>query len=481
MPKSSSLRFTKYVPWFSLIAAAALGAACGDDEGASAVPEPRGGAGGSGGARSVTGGAVNAAGAFAEAGTAHTPGSEGEGGSENGAGASGDGGVANAPPSPDGDQPLFATGGWLTTPDDEYVGYLTVLRDITATGSVDLGRAVEFPGDIVYGSPGDGRVYVVLATEPTIQRFRLDESDELELDGEMGLAQYGVADGVRKAAPVFMALDRAYYFDHGTLQLIVWDPSTMTTSRAISLAELEEEGFGLRTNYLHRDGARLLLSASYFRLTDEEGYAKLNRVAIIDTDTGDVTYADDTRCGGAAFHAVDSSGSLYLASHPGHAAALAVGMAHTEGKSEPAASCLVRIRANASEFDPDYFVDLNELSGGFTGGLMQGAGDQAYVLTYDGPALTPSDYFRATRADAWAVHGITLGDEADTYRRVPRLPLISGYGFAFVAETGSRQTPFIITVSGDFSEGTYYDASDASGFERALTLPGSPGPSIRLR
>jgi hypothetical protein len=376
---------------------------------------------------------------------------------------------------------LFVAGGWLTTPDAEYVGYLALLDDISHRSSVDLDRVVEFPGDIAYGTPGDGSVYIVLATEPTIQRWVLDANDELELASELGLAQYGVSDGVRKSPPLFLGPERAYYLDHETLQLVVWNPTTMRTLRAISLAGLEEEGYGMRTNYLHRDGDRLLVSASYWRLTDEEGYLKLNRVAIIDTTNDAVTYVDDTRCGGVAFQATDSHGHLYLASHPGHTAALSVGMAHTEGISEPAASCLLRVKSGANEFDPDYYVDLNETSGGFTGGLMQGRGDTAYVLTYAGPALTTTNYFRAPRADAWAIHSITLGNEAESYAAVPNMPLISGYGFAFATRVAGEQTPFVITVKGDFSEGSYYDSSNPFAFEKALTLPGSPGAALRIR
>jgi hypothetical protein len=418
--------------------------------------------------------AAAGSGAFGKAGSGGSHG--GESGSGNVGAGSNDGGTSSVEANA-----LFVAGGWLTTPDEEYVGYLAVLDDISASSSVDLERVVEFPGDIAYGSPGDGSVYVVLATEPTIQRWALDANDELALAGELGLAQYGVSEGIRKSPPLFMAPDRAYYFDHDTLQLIVWNPTSMLTLRAISLAGLEEEGYGMRTNYLHRDGERLLVSASYWRLTHEEGYLKLNRIAIIDTTTNAVSYIDDTRCGGVAFHATDSKGHLYVASHPGHAAALSVGMAHTEGVSEPAASCLLRVKSGANEFDPDYYVDLDQTSGGFTGGIMQGPEDTAYVLTYAGPALTPSNYFRATRADAWAIHSIELGAEAETYAAVPDMPLISGYGFAFATRVAGERTPFVITVSGDFSEGSYYDSSDPFGFEKALTLPGSPGAAIRIR
>jgi hypothetical protein len=442
-------------PVLGLLLAASAGSVSGCGDGDAAESDGTGGRG--------TGGSTSSGGLPTRGGSSNASGASGE------AGSSGD------------EAARYVAGGWLTTPDQEYIGYLAVLGDISAGSEIDLGQVVEFPGDIAYSSPGDGSVYVVLATEPTIQRWVLDANDQLTLDDEFGLAQYGITDGVRKSAPVFFDDSRAYFFDGDTLQLILWNPSTMRTVEAISLAGLEEEGYGMRTNYLHRDGNRLLLSASYWRLTNEEGYLELNRVAIVDTSDHSVTYADDTRCGGVAFHATDSKGHLYLASHPGHAAALSVGMAHTEGVSEPAASCLLRVKAGQNEIDPDYYVDLNEISGGFTGGLMQGPGDVAYVLTYDGPELSATDYFRATRADAWAIHSLTLGDEADSYRRVPDMPLVSGYGFAFSTSIDGSSTPFVIVVNGDLSEGVYYDASDANGFTRALTLPGSPGNAIRVR
>jgi hypothetical protein len=505
MPRSTSFSaiFALSAGLFALATAASALPGCGDGDasdegsgGASAAGKggSTGAKGGSAGSDSGSGrsgqegGTSNQGGSTSEGGSGNqgeagsAGGSESEAGSGNQAGSSNAAGAGGTAGSGNVDEdPLFVVGGWLTTPDEEYIGYLALLDDISAASAVDLSKVVEFPGDIAYGSPGDGSVYVVLATEPTIQRWVLDEKDELVLGDEVGLAQYGVADGVRKSAPVFVAADRAYYFDHDTLQLVAWNPSTMQTTEAILLDGLEEDGFGMRTNYLHRDGDRLLISASYWRLTNEEGYLKLNRVAIIDTSTHDVIYADDTRCGGVAFQATDSNGHLYLASHPGHTAALSVGMAHTEGVSEPADSCIIRVQAGADAFDQDYYVNLNELSGGFTGGIMQGLGDEAYVLTYDGPELTTSDYFRAPRSDAWAIHGITLGNESESYAPVPDMPLVSGYGLAFATEVGGERTPFIIGVKGDLSEGAYYDASDSDGFEKALTLPGFPGPALRIR
>ena len=495
-----SARSTLFSTLFALGAAASALSGCGDGDtagegtgGSNATGGSSGASGGSAGSSSESGGSGQEGGSAGDtgapnqggapnAGSGGTSGEAGSAGSESDAGSGNHAGSGNEAGAGSMDEAaLFVAGGWLTTPDEEYIGYLAVLPDISAESAIDLGRVVEFPGDIVYGSPGDGSVYVVLATEPTIQRWVLDENDELVLDDEIGLAQYGIADGVRKSAPVFVAPDRAYYFDHDTLQLVVWNPGTMKTTEAVLLDGLEEEGFGMRTNYLHRDGDRLLVSASYWRLTNEEGYLKLNRVAIVDLATHDVSYADDTRCGGVAFQATDSNGHVYFASHPGHAAALSVGMAHTEGVNEPAASCIIRVRSGADDFDQDYYVDLNEMSGGFAGGIMQGPGDEAYVLTYDGPELTTSDYFRAPRADAWAIHSITLGNEESTYARVPDMPPVSGYGLAFATEVRGARTPFIIAAKGDFSEGTYHDASDSSGFTPALTLPGFPGPAIRIR
>lgn len=413
----------------------------------------------------------------------------GAGGTTPDSGASLDGGMqgadlgaggTDAGPSPDAGppaDPLYAVGGYFIDADGNWIGYLTLVDDITASGTVDPASAVEFPDDYYYDSPGDGRIYVGNGGKPVIERWVLDADERLVKDAEMGLGQYGIESGLGNLESMhFVSAEKAYFFDPGTLQFVVWNPRTMETVKAVSLESLFEEGHTLALNFLDRHGDDLLLSVRYW--VNDEYAAKLTRVAIIDTTTDEVSIIEDTRCGNVAFHATDSQNNLYLASHAFQAAALAVGAA-----GDPAApACILRIRNGAKAFDPDYFVDMTELAGGPAAVLMQGPGDTAYILVYAGDPLTEENYFRAHRSDVWELHAITLGDAAPQgTTKVEGLPLQSGYGSAFLADIGGEQVPYVISVDGAFEDGAYFDASNPSSFTRALDVPGFPGRAIRLR
>ena len=57
------------------------------------------------------------------------------------------------------------------------------------------------------------------------------------------------------------------------------------------------------------------------------------------------------------------------------------------------------------------------------------------------------------------------------------------YGIAFTTEVGADRvvTPFVSTVAGDLSEGTFYDVSDSASFEARLSAPGLPLEIGRIR
>lgn len=370
---------------------------------------------------------------------------------------------------------IYVVGGYLTSADD-WIGYLAVVDDISAAGSIDLARVVEFPDDMSFASPGNGFVYVGDGGSPVIERWVLDENDELTLDETMGLSQLGVTSGLGIKDPFhFLADDRAYFIDGESLQVVIWNPQTMETIDAFSIEGFLEEGLFQGLNYVHRDGDRLLLSARYWRADDTA--ALLTRIGIIDTTTDSVTYVDDTRCGNVAFHATDSQNNLYLATHTAQTGTIAVGAA-----GDPVAeSCIIRFNAGAEEFDQDYYVALDELAGGHAGGIMKGAGDEAFVLKYAGPEYNLDNYAKAHTGANWEIHRLTLGDEAATFEEVPDVELQSGYGLAFTTLVDGESVPYVIAVKGDFSEGAYFDVSEPGRFERALTIPGFPGKAILVR
>ena len=382
-------------------------------------------------------------------------------------------GARNPPPGTD---ELWIVGGWTSTA-DEYNGYLTVVDDLSSAGSIDLSRSVEFGGDMVYASPGGRVVFVGRGDSPVIERWSLDANNALAKQDQVSFAHYGVTKTLGGGRNViqFVQERRAYYFDNENLQVIVFDPVSMTTERAFSIDGLAVDGQEHAMNFIHRDGERFIVTARYWHL--EEGTTTpLVRAAIVDSNDESVEYIEDTRCGDIAFHVTDQAGDLYLGSHPAHAVYMAAGL---DGDAPPP-QCLLRLKRGERRFDPDYFVDLSELSGGVVGGLLQGPESRAYLFRYQGPPITKDNWREGLRGDQWAVYRIELGNEASTLGPVEGLASVTAYGDSFTTMVGGARKPFLIAVEADFSAGRYYDASRPGEVETALSFPGFPGRAYRV-
>jgi hypothetical protein len=393
------------------------------------------------------------------------------------AGCSGENGDAdsNGNPPP-GTEELWIVGGWIST-GDEYTGYLSVVDDLSSDGRIDLSRAVEFGGDMVYASPGGRVVFVGRADSPVIERWGLDANNALAKQDQVSLANYGVTKTLGGGRNVIQFVDeaRAYYFDNENLQVVTFDPASMETLDSFSIDGLAVEGQEHAMNFIHRDGERFIVTARYWDLA-QGTTTPLVRAAIVDSRDDSVEYIEDTRCGAIAFNVTDDAGNLYLGSHPSHAVYMAAGL---DGDSPPP-QCLLRIEQGERRFDPDYFVDLSELSGGIVGGLLQGAANRAYVFQYDGEPITQDNWQASLRGDQWAVYGLELGNEASTFAKVAGLDSFTAYGDSFSTLVNGVRTPFLVAVEADFSAGNYFDVSRRGDVSRALSFPGFPGRAYRV-
>lgn len=371
----------------------------------------------------------------------------------------------------------WIVGGWIST-DDDYTGYLTVVDDLSSHGSIDLSRVVEFGGDMIYASPGGGVVYVGFEQRSTIQRWEADESNGLTMTGEVSLANVGVTSTLGRGRNViqFVNEQRAYYFDAENLQVVVFNPASMATEGSFSIEGLHEDGQDVGLNFIHRDGDRFIMTARYWSLVDETA-TSLTRAVIVNSGDDSVAYIDDTRCGNVAFNVTDTLGNVYLGSHPAQAASIAAGIAGTD----PSPSCILRINTGENQFDPNYFVDLGQLSGGVAGGLLQGIDDHAYLFHYSGGPITSDGLTPTLRGDDWSLYSLKLGDEANTYARVQGLgDSFTAYGTSFTTVVNGIRTPYVVAVEADFSGGQYYDVSSPLSAVQGLSFPGFPGEAIAI-
>lgn len=371
---------------------------------------------------------------------------------------------------------LFVVGGWSTTA-DEWIGYLFLTDDLSADAEIDLSHAVEFPDDMNFESPGDGNLYVGRGGAPIVEKWIVNDEDKLEKVDEVDFTDFGLRNALASGrnAMHFISEERAYFVDGASMKVVVWNPKTMEHTGSFGFDGIYKDEYWQSANFIHRDGDRLIITTRYWR--EDDTADELVRAAFIDVHSDAVTYAEDTRCGNISSQAVDEDGNLYLSSHTGQAVALAAGLA-----GEPAAkSCILRINKGESEFDPDYFVDLSELSDGFAGGMMQGADGQAFVLKWEGGELDEENYGTATRAEEWEVYSLTLGDEEATFAKVPNIGKVAGYGEGFTVNIRGEEIPILVAVKGDFSEGSYWDISNPGNPEKALTISGWPGKAVKIR
>jgi hypothetical protein len=357
-----------------------------------------------------------------------------------------------------------------------------VLDDLSEAGTVDLTKGEDFGTDISYASPGNGVLFVGRKAQPNLQRFHVLESGELQLTGQLGLDAYGIADTLGRSQPVVQFIDdeHAYYIDLATLQVIVFNPSAtpMTIYREDNflIDGLEQEGLVVNVTAVRRDGDRVTVMARYY-LNDNA--APLVKVALIDTKTHTVNYAEDTRCGQVAYSVSDPDGNVYFGSHGALSIYAAAGLAPED--TPPA--CIVRIRQGESEFDPDYFVDLEAVSGGgVVGSLLQGVDGRAYVMQYSKAVPTlPVDVRNALRDAAWELHVLELDDPAHTYAKVSGIPLGSAYSASFTTTVGLKRVPFLIMPGDDLKNAYFWDVTNPTVPKRALGFPGTPGEAVPFK
>ena len=431
-----------------------------------------------------SGGKASSGGADANGGSKTQPSDAGAGGDNSppsgDAGSGADGGAGGADGGPPGTPVTsWIVGHWTSDAAGAYLGSVLLLDDLSEEGTVDLTKGEDFGTDISYASPGKGVLFVGRKAQPNLQRFHVLESGELQLTGQLGLDAYGIADTLGRSQPVVQFIDdqHAYYIDLPTLQVIVFNPSatpmTIYPNDTFSIDGLKEDGLEVNVTAVRRDGDRITVMARYY-LNDNA--AALVKVAIIDVKTNDVTYAEDTRCGQVAYSVSDPDGNIYFGSHGALSIYAAAGLA----PSNTPPACIVRIKKDETEFDQDYFVDLETISGGeVVGSLLQGVDGYAYVMQYSGVVPTIAAEARSALAAAsWELHSLKLVDAEDTYTKVAGVPVGSAYSASFMTTVGLTQVPFLILPGDELKRAYFWDVSDPSAPKRALGFPGTPGHAV---
>lgn len=281
---------------------------------------------------------------------------------------------------------------------------------------------------IPQGANPDNAFYAGMKTSSKLRRYVVNAEGTPKLDKEMdfSVVTKNIGRNLLRATQ-FMSPTKAYALDHVNMQVIAFNPTTMTlidTNPAttdkvdtISLASLAESAEGSQwTVFPTTDGDRFVGTMGFY----PKGGADigLTKLIIVDSKT-DTLYTDSMNgCGAVSGAAKDAAGNMYFASYTAAAAAYKL---KVPGAYEP---CMIRVKKGANEFDTTYDMKLQNLTnnGRMAMGAVTGNGNIAYnLIMSDAGEPLVKDAKTAKQAVAlpvWEYHSFDLTDDNATATKV---------------------------------------------------------------
>jgi hypothetical protein len=350
--------------------------------------------------------------------------------------------------------PRYVVAATVATPEGQSL-YVSVLGSLEKGTDIDLSRALEIPaGGGIMGPPGEDWFLLGRGDEPTLTRYDVDEDGAMKEAGKLSLQGFGVAN--TWAAPeyaAFLSPTRAFFLSYLTSQVFELDPTQMTVTKEIALDELTAEAVGAPEGYVfyiygmtRRDDYLYV-----YGMVESEDNAMhpFSRVAVVHMPTGDVSYADDDRCGGIFRLSEGPDGALY-------ASTLLDWFNLVERPSTPA-GCILRLPRDKRTFDEAFYVPTSSLvaDGLATGVLFDGAGKgwTRFLDASDVPAdlSAGTSVFWGVTSWGWA----ELSDDLSTAAPLEGAPE-SGFGWTTysvgadvlfpVSSQATPESPFVTTL-----------------------------------
>jgi hypothetical protein len=240
--------------------------------------------------------------------------------------------------------------------------YVQILPSLP-TQPADRAQAYEFPNAYIWTH--DGMVYIRDREAGTMTRYQVTDTLELVADKladgadamfsfqPLGLRPFG-------APVVFISSTRAYVIDKWDMRVIVWNPTTMSISGTFPIENANKAGYDppFLTSTVKVDD-RVFAGADIWHneetLDVHPGTGVLVFSATTDTPPA---LLEDPRITGASHVFSDAAGDVYVVGNQNGGLYNVMGPA--VGTLPPAG--VLRIKKGATDFDPDYFVDLNAVT-----------------------------------------------------------------------------------------------------------------------
>jgi hypothetical protein len=239
---------------------------------------------------------------------------------------------------------------------DKRLYYVSVLPEMPQ-GKIDRSQARELgSADIeVY----DGKLFVRDRDDNTMTRFAISADNQLVEEAQLSFADIGLQ--ARRYHNIFASPERAYVMSNTDWKLFEWDPSTMEiTGNEISI-EVAKKPAGV-------DGfvsEAVKAGDRYFAPVNWQNYEEL----VMYPGSGALVFdakleqppelIEDPRVGAGSKLELDEEGNTYLL---GAVRGEIIKFGSTLGDGPTPATGVLRIRKGEKDFDPEYFVNLDEIT-----------------------------------------------------------------------------------------------------------------------
>lgn len=269
------------------------------------------------------------------------------------------------PTDPSGRASVFAIDVEVRSPTGAAMaGYVQAINRSMFDGRrIDNSKALEYQGIPRLLTMG-GSVFVGPRTEPTLQKFAVDEKLNLNQVGTLSVMAYG-ASFVDIGFIPNITPTKAYYFSASTQKGVVINPQDLSITSSFDISSSQRTGF--EGSALHQGiiqfehavvGNRAFEATLHSASNPNRFYTKMT-VTVYDTAADKVLKViEDDRCYGPSTMVKADNGDVYVSSYSFS------GRVYQTAGYEYKPTCALRIKSGTDDFDPTYFVSFPDLLGG---------------------------------------------------------------------------------------------------------------------
>jgi hypothetical protein len=368
---------------------------------------------------------------------------------------------------------LYAFVSQVSTPDGSTT--YVALTDKVPEKELSLATALEVPGygDVV---AFDDKLYITDGENFRISKNRTDGNQLVEEDS-ISLKDRGIT---YLTEPMFVDSEHAYVINGDQYTVIEFNPKTMRITDEHDISGLKLEGWGseYRRGFVRPSDGKLFLQWAYNNKREE--FLNDFVVGVFDTKRNTLNVLKDDICSSSAAFGgfFDETGDLYLIAD-------SFGGFTFFGNDEPKSDCVLRIKRDQADFDPNYrFVPSQAMEGLAPWGLYYAGNGLAYTTAVDPAGL--ADYGSVFEFIFAPVHeGYTLDLGKMTAKKVDNMPP-DAVGFKSVTVDGlaliPRSTAAAEVYEVDDIRTTVYTLNeDGSQATEKFKMAGYLGNATRLR